>query len=114
MILIKNSWIELLSLRLAFRYVPLEDVLVLGSGKIIQRNQVNDIVIGKITGRVLDELVFWFKTLKVDKAEFCCLKTILLFNPGYINCIIFISYSLSWLALLDLDGDSFPMWCPSQ
>ena len=80
-IVLKCVWNELLTLRLAFRPSPVEDALVLGTGKLLFRNK-GDPEMMRIVGRFLDEIVTPCKMMSLEMAELVCMKALVLFNPG--------------------------------
>ncbi|XP_065827813.1 retinoic acid receptor RXR-alpha-B-like isoform X2 [Oscarella lobularis] len=85
--LLKSAWSELLMLRMALRYSPLDDTIVLANGTALHRNlsSASNPEIGRLVGRIIDEVVKPFKLMDVDQAEMACLKSIVLFNCDVVN-----------------------------
>jgi hypothetical protein len=83
--LLKCTWSELLMLRMATRYSPMEDTLVLGSGRALHREFTQDPEVRRLIGRILDEVVAPFKKMNIDQAEMACLKTIILFDADAVG-----------------------------
>ncbi|XP_065185648.1 retinoic acid receptor RXR-beta-A-like isoform X2 [Sycon ciliatum] len=77
---LKSVWNELLTLRLAFRPSPVEDALLLGTGKLLFRDK-GDPEMMRIVGRFLDEIVTPCKMMNLEMAELVCMKALVLFNP---------------------------------
>ena len=72
---------EHLILGVAYRSLSLNDVLLLSNDSVITR-QSQDLDIGRIASRVLDELVLPMRDVIIDDTEFACMKTIVFFDPG--------------------------------
>ena len=72
---------EHLLLGVARRSIPLKDVLLLGNDYIIARHGP-EIEMGRVAGRVMDELVRPLRDVQIDDSEFACLKAIVFFDPG--------------------------------
>lgn len=79
--LLKASWCEQCTLRLAAKNGPKSDMLLLDHGLTCKREQIEDPEVRRIMGRMFNELAYWLEYLNVDRVELACLKGILLFNP---------------------------------
>eukprot|EP00118_Oscarella_pearsei_P025378 m.308087 g.308087 ORF g.308087 m.308087 type:complete len:435 (+) comp43358_c0_seq1:141-1445(+) len=83
--LLKSAWSELLMLRMALRYSPVDDTIVLANGTALHRDLTSSPEVGRLVGRIIDEVVKPFKSMDVDQAEMACLKTIVLFNADVVG-----------------------------
>ena len=72
---------EHLVLGVARRSLPHNDILLLGNDVVIPRH-TPEIEIGRISSRVLDELVKPLREVQIDDSEFACLKAVVFFDPG--------------------------------
>lgn len=74
---------EHLLLGLARRSLPLKDILLLGNDFVLPRHsQPSEPDVGRIAGRIIDELVKPLQDVQVDDSEFACLKAIVFFDPS--------------------------------
>ncbi|KAK3576383.1 hypothetical protein CHS0354_018931 [Potamilus streckersoni] len=71
---------EHLILGVARRSIQFKDVLLLGNEAVIPR-LTNDMEIGRIATRILDELVKPLRDVQIDDSEFACLKAVVFFDP---------------------------------
>ncbi|XP_039591637.1 hepatocyte nuclear factor 4-alpha isoform X1 [Polypterus senegalus] len=62
------------------RSMMFKDILLLGNDHIIPRN-CPELEVGRVTVRILDELVLPFQELQIDDNEYACLKAIVFFDP---------------------------------
>lgn len=56
--------------------------MCLGTNYTLHRNSATQAGVVQIFDRVLSELSLKMKRLDVDQTELCCLKSIIIFNPG--------------------------------
>ena len=80
--LLKSSWCEHCTLKLAAQNGPKSTTVLLASGLTCSRDQIEDPEVRRVINRVFNELAYWLDYLNVDRVELACLKGILLFNPG--------------------------------
>ena len=80
--LLKSSWCEHCTLKLAARNGPKSDTVLLASGLSCSKDQIEDPEVRRVMNRVFNELAYWLDYLNVDRVELACLRGILLFNPG--------------------------------
>lgn len=73
---------EHLLLGVAKRSLSLNDVLLLGNNSLITRHST-DADIGRISARILDELVQPLREVNIDETEYACMKAIVFFDPGW-------------------------------
>ncbi|KAK6186394.1 hypothetical protein SNE40_008437 [Patella caerulea] len=71
---------EHLVLGVAKRSLEVNEVLLLGNDAVIPRTAA-DMDIGRIAGRILDELVQPLREIQIDDTEFACIKAIVFFDP---------------------------------
>jgi len=71
---------EHLLLSLARRSLPYKDILLLGNDCIIPRH-CPEPEIGRLAGRILDEIIEPLREVQIDDTELACLKTIIFFDP---------------------------------
>ncbi|XDV47538.1 hypothetical protein PO909_017140 [Leuciscus waleckii] len=71
---------EHLLLGVAKRSMPYKDLLLLGNGCVVHRN-CPEPEIGRVSNRVLDELVLPFQDIQIDDNEYAALKAIVFFDP---------------------------------
>ncbi|XP_016363865.1 hepatocyte nuclear factor 4-gamma-like isoform X2 [Sinocyclocheilus rhinocerous] len=71
---------EHLLLGVAKRSMPYKDLLLLGNGCVVHRN-CPEPEIGRVSIRVLDELVLSFQDIQIDNNEYAALKAIVFFDP---------------------------------
>ena len=77
---------EHLLLGAARRSLPFRDVLLLGNDCVLPRHLANESAdVGRVVGRVLDELVQPMRDVLLDDAEFACLRAIVFFDPGQLE-----------------------------
>jgi hypothetical protein len=79
--LLKSSWCEHCTLKLAAHNGPKSDMVLLASGLSCNKEQIEDPEVRRVINRVFNELAYWLDYLNVDRVELACLKGILLFNP---------------------------------
>lgn len=80
-LLIKSTWIELMLVNLTKHSMLLNKEVQLCKGQILDFATAESTGIGDIVQRVI-QLTTKFKDLGLDKAEFVCIKVIVLLNPG--------------------------------
>ena len=80
--LLKASWCEHCTLRLAARNGPKSDNILLGHGLACKADQIEDPEVRRMIMRIFNEIAYWLDYLNVDRVEMACLKGIILFNPG--------------------------------
>ena len=80
--LLKASWCEHCTLKLAARNGPKSENIVLGHGLACKKDRVEDPEVRRVLQRVFNEVAYWLDYLNVDRVEMACLKGIILFNPG--------------------------------
>lgn len=95
--LLKASWCEQCTLRLAAKNGPKSDMLLLDHGLTCKREQIEDPEVRRIMGRMFNELAYWLDYLNVDRVELACLKGILLFNPGKSFDTIMVDYLRTYI-----------------
>ncbi|XP_056104937.1 hepatocyte nuclear factor 4-gamma isoform X4 [Rhinichthys klamathensis goyatoka] len=71
---------EHLLLGVAKRSMPYKDLLLLGNGCVVHRN-CPEPEIGRVSNRVLDELILPFQDIQIDDNEYAALKAIVFFDP---------------------------------
>lgn len=81
MILLKVGWNELLIAAFSHRSIGLQDIIVLASGVMVDRDSVQHYGLDGIFDRVLSELIAKMREMKMDRTEIGCLRAIVLFNP---------------------------------
>ncbi|RXG71898.1 Retinoic acid receptor RXR [Armadillidium vulgare] len=81
MILLKTGWNELLIAAFSHRSIGLQEIIVLASGVMVDRDSVQNYGLDGIFDRVLSELVAKMREMKMDRTEIGCLRAIVLFNP---------------------------------
>lgn len=80
--LLKASWCEHCTLKLASRNGPKSDTILLSHGLSVKRDAVEDPEVRRVLQRVFNEVAYWLDYLNVDRVEMACLRGIMLFNPG--------------------------------
>lgn len=80
-LLLRAGWNELLIAAFSHRSIDIEDGIILTTGLTLHKNSAQQAGVGAIFERVLTELVYKMKTMKMDKVELGCLRAIILFNP---------------------------------
>lgn len=80
--LLKASWCEHCTLKLASRNGPKSDTILLSHGLSVKREAVEDPEVRRVLHRVFNEVAYWLDYLNVDRVEMACLRGIMLFNPG--------------------------------
>jgi hypothetical protein len=80
--LLKASWCEHCTLKLASRNGPKSDTILLSHGLSVKREAVEDPEVRRVLHRVFNEVAYWLDYLNVDRVEIACLRGIMLFNPG--------------------------------
>ena len=80
--LLKASWCEHCTLKLASRNGPKSDTILLSHGLSVKRDAVEDPEVRRVLHRVFNEVAYWLDYLNVDRIEMACLRGIMLFNPG--------------------------------
>lgn len=80
--LLKSSWCEHCTLKLAAQNGPKSDTVLLANGLTCSKDNIEDPEVRRVLFRVFSELAYWLDYLNVDRVELACLKGILLFNPG--------------------------------
>ena len=80
--LLKASWCEHCTLKLASRNGPKSDTILLSHGLSVKRESVEDPEVRRVLHRVFNEVAYWLDYLNVDRVEMACLRGIMLFNPG--------------------------------
>jgi hypothetical protein len=80
--LLKASWCEHCTLKLASRNGPKSDTILLSHGLSVKRDAVEDPEVRRVLHRVFNEVAYWLDYLNVDRVEIACLRGIMLFNPG--------------------------------
>ncbi|XP_014220113.1 retinoic acid receptor RXR-alpha-B isoform X2 [Trichogramma pretiosum] len=80
-LLLRDGWNELLIASFAYRSMDIDDGIRFSANSLVHKNQAIQAGVGAIFERVLNELVYKFRTMKMDRTELGCLKAIILFNP---------------------------------
>ncbi len=80
--LLKSSWCEHCTLKLAAQNGPKSDTVLLANGISCNKDNIDDPEVRRVLFRIFNELAYWLDYLNVDRVELACLKGILLFNPG--------------------------------
>ena len=80
--LLKASWCEHCTLKLASCNGPKADTILLSHGLSVKRDAVEDPEVRRVLHRVFNEVAYWLDYLNVDRVEMACLRGIMLFNPG--------------------------------
>ena len=80
--LLKSSWCEHCTLKLAAQNGPKSDTVLLANGLTCNKDNIEDPEVRRVLFRIFSELAYWLDYLNVDRVELACLKGILLFNPG--------------------------------
>ena len=80
--LLKASWCEHCTLKLASRNGPKSDTILLSHGLSVKREAIEDPEVRRVLHRVFNEVAYWLDYLNVDRVEMACLRGIMLFNPG--------------------------------
>ena len=57
-------------------------LMCLGTNFTLHRNSAQQAGVAPIFDRILSELSLKMKRLEIDRIEMCCLKSIIIFNPG--------------------------------
>ena len=81
--LLKSSWCEHCTLKLAARNGPKSDTVLLANGLSCNKDQIEDPEVRRVMQRIFHEVAYWLDYLNIDRVEMACLKGILLFNPGW-------------------------------
>ena len=84
--LLKASWCEHCTLKLASCNGPKSDTILLAHGLSVKRDAVEDPEVRRVLHRVFNEVAYWLDYLNVDRVEMACLRGIMLFNPGTFLC----------------------------
>lgn len=84
--LLKASWCEHCTLKLAACNGPKSEMVLLGNGVSCKRDQIEDPEVRRVFQRTFTEVAYWLDYLNVDRVEMACLKGIILFNPGMFVC----------------------------
>ncbi len=92
--LLKSSWCEHCTLKLAAQNGPKAESVLLANGVSCHRDQIEDPEVLRVINRVFNELSYWLDYLNVDRVELACLKGILLFNPGTVQVYTVIPYQV--------------------
>lgn len=93
--LLKSSWCEHCTLKLAAQNGPKSATVYLASGLTCSRDLIEDPEVRRVINRVFNELSYWLDYLNVDRVELACLKGILLFNPGmFTRSVMIVSFTL--------------------
>jgi hypothetical protein len=79
--LLKTHAGENLILGAARRSIRCTDILILGNGAIISRDN-SEFEISKVAGMVLDLIVKPLRDIQINDCEFSCLKAIVFFDPS--------------------------------
>lgn len=79
--LVQSAWNEITIADIAHRSMEFEDKLLIGKNEILTRGQATSTNVDIIFGRVITELVYKMKEMKLDRTELGCLKAIILYNP---------------------------------
>lgn len=79
--LLKSSWCEHCTLKLAAQNGPKSNTVLLANGLTCNKDNIEDPEVRRVLFRVFSELAYWLDYLNVDRVELACLKGILLFNP---------------------------------
>ncbi len=85
--LLKSSWCEHCTLKLAAQNGPKSDTVLLANGLTCSKDNIEDPEVRRVLFRVFSELAYWLDYLNVDRVELACLKGILLFNPGTLKLV---------------------------
>lgn len=80
--LLKASWCEHCTLKLAACNGPKSETILLSHGLSVKRDSVEDPEVRRVLHRVFNEVAYWLDYLNVDRVEMACLRGIMLFNPG--------------------------------
>jgi len=80
--LLKSSWCDFCTLKLAAQNGGKSDTVILSNGLVCNKDGIQDPEVKRILQRVFSEVACWLDDLNVDRVELACLKGILLFNPG--------------------------------
>ena len=80
-LLLRSGWNELLIAAFSHRSIDIEDAIILSAGLTLHKNSAQQAGVGPIFERVLSELVYKMKSMRMDKTELGCLRAIILFNP---------------------------------
>lgn len=83
--LLKSSWCEHCTLKLAAQNGPKSDTVLLANGLSCSKDNIEDPEVRRVLFRIFGELAYWLDYLNVDRVELACLKGVLLFNPGEYN-----------------------------
>nr|AAX37291.1 nuclear receptor usp/RXR [Xenos peckii] len=79
-VLLKASWNELLITNFSYRSIDARDAIVLATGYAVNKNSAHQAGLEAIFDRVLTEVVYKMREIRMDKTEIGCLKCITLFN----------------------------------
>ena len=80
--LLKASWCEHCTLKLAACNGHKSDTILLSHGLSVKRDSVEDPEVRRVLQRIFNEVAYWLDYLNVDRVEMACLRGIMLFNPG--------------------------------
>ena len=80
--LLKSSWCEHCTLKLAAQNGPKAECVLLANGVSCNRDQIEDSEVCYIIENIFTRLSYWIDNMNMDKVELACLQGILLFNPG--------------------------------
>lgn len=68
------------------RRITTPQLMCLGTNFTLHRNSAQQAGVAPIFDRILSELSLKMKRLDLDQTELCCLKAIIIFNPGM--CVV--------------------------
>ena len=109
--LLKSSWCEHCTLKLAAQNGPKAECVLLANGVSCNRDQIEDPEVLRVINRVFNELAYWLDYLNVDRVELACLKGILLFNPGM--CLLYYPYQVFYCCCLSIPCVTVIKYCLS-
>ncbi|XP_014205301.1 retinoic acid receptor RXR-alpha-B [Copidosoma floridanum] len=84
-LLLRSGWNELLVAAFAYRSIDVEDGIVIAKGFIFHKTLAQQAGVTSIFERIVNELVHKMKSMRMDKTELGCLRSIILFNPEVRN-----------------------------
>jgi len=76
---------------LAYQSTATDNCIVLARGLCVYRNNAHQLGFGLIFDRILAELVYKMRDLAMDRTELGCLRAIVLFNPGMLSLLQFLT-----------------------
>ncbi len=80
--LLKSSWCEHCTLKLAAQNGPKAECVLLANGVSCNRDQIEDSEVCYIIEKIFTELSYWINDMNMDKVEMASLQGLILFNPG--------------------------------